>query len=388
MECTLRSIFREHFEAYSRSHRLPSYVHRAAYWLSRCRTIELGGHVSRCPEGHVERAWYNSCHQRCCPQCQALATERWLEAQKARLLDCAHHHLIFTIPHELNELWSFNRAPMAQALFAAVRDTLSELLADPRYLGARPAFVLALHTWGRSLALHPHIHALVADGGLSEAGAWVQPRRSHFLPARVVMILFRGKLLAAVRRALEGAQLRLPPRLSAERFGSLLNRLGRAKWNVHLRTRYAHGAGVAAYLARYLRGGALKNSQLVEVSRARIGFRYTPHRDEDDVATGSVLMHLSPDQFFARYLPHVPSPGLHSVRAYGLYAHTQRQRLDRARQHLGQAPVVEPPAPLSAQAFLARFANAFIGTHCPRCGRALIELPLPTHATGPPPLLH
>ena len=111
-----------------------------------------------------------SCHQRCCPQCQALATERWLQAQKARLLDCAHHHLIFTIPHELNELWSFNRAPMAQSLFAAVRDTLSELLADPRYLGARPAFVLAPHTWGRSLALHPHIHALVLSGGLFHRG--------------------------------------------------------------------------------------------------------------------------------------------------------------------------------------------------------------------------
>ena len=237
MECTLRSVFRQHFADYAQRHRLPLYLHRAAYWLSRCRRIEPGGHISRCPEGHVERAWYNSCNQRCCPQCQAIATERRLEAQKARLLACAHHHLIFTIPHELKELWSFNRAPMAKLLFGAVRDTLTELLADPKYLGARPAFLLTLHTWGRSLALHPHIHALVADGGLSESGDWVRPRRSHFLPARVVMMVFRGKLLARLRRALDEAKLQRSPRQSPERFTSLLNKLGRVKWNVHLRTR-------------------------------------------------------------------------------------------------------------------------------------------------------
>src|SRR3990172_8255016 len=228
MECTLGSIFRHHFAGYAQRHRLPLYLHRAAYWLSRCRTLEMGGHIKRCPEGHVEHASYNSCHQRYCPQCQGLATERWLQAQKSRLLACAHHHLIFTIPHELNALWMFNRAPMAagrfagggglkgkkgrllacahhhliftiphelnalwmfnrapmaQVLFAAVRDTLTELLADPKYLGARAAFLLALHTRGRSLVLHPHIHALVADGGLTEAGIWVQPPRSHFLPS-------------------------------------------------------------------------------------------------------------------------------------------------------------------------------------------------------------
>ena len=168
MDCSIGSIFRRHFSDYAQRHRQPLYVHRAAYWLSHCRTRDLGGHINRCPEGHVEHASYNSCHQRYCPQCQGLATERWLQSQKSRLLACAHHHLIFTIPHELNPLWTFNRAAMARLLFAAVRDTLTELLEDTKYLGARPAFLLALHTWGRSLVLHPHVHALVADGGLSK----------------------------------------------------------------------------------------------------------------------------------------------------------------------------------------------------------------------------
>ena len=111
-----------------------------------------------------------------------------------------------------------------------------------------PGFILALHTWGRSLQLHPHIHCLITDGGMQN-GAWHRPRGSCFLPARVVMALFRGKLLAALRSALADGTLRLPPDLSAEGCRSLLNQLGRVKWNVHLQQRYEHGQGVLTYLA-------------------------------------------------------------------------------------------------------------------------------------------
>jgi hypothetical protein len=90
---------------------------------------------------------------------------------------------------------------------------------------------------------------LAAAGGFTAEGTWVTPRRSHFLPARVLMLLFRGKFLAMLRHGIERRSLRLPPDLSRERCVSLLNRLGRKQWNVHIQDRYAHGAGVAAYLA-------------------------------------------------------------------------------------------------------------------------------------------
>ncbi|MGH8703567.1 MAG: IS91 family transposase [Burkholderiales bacterium] len=387
MECTLRGIFQEHFEEYARRHRVPAYVHRAAYWIARCRTAELGGHVRRCPEGHVERAFYNSCHQRVCPQCQALEVERWLERARARLLACAHHHLIFTIPHELNALWCWNRAAMAKLLFGVVRAVLFELLGDSRYLGATPAFLAALHTWGRSLALHPHVHVLAADGGLSADGAWVTPRRSHFLPARVLMLVFRGKFLAALREAIERRGLRIPADTSRERLSSLLNRLGRKKWNVHIRARYAHGAGVAAYLARYLKGGPLKNTQLLGADEGRVSFRYRPHRDEEDGGAEPIVMTLAPEAFLARYLQHVPPPRLQAVRGYGLYGSRAGERLDRARAALGQAPA-EAPQVLRVEDFLARFRHTATDSRCPRCGSLLFYVPLIAHGPAPPRLLH
>jgi Putative transposase/Transposase zinc-binding domain len=387
MECTLRGIFQQHFEVYAKQRKLPLYVHRAAYWISSCRTAALGGHVRRCPAGHIERAFYNSCHQRGCPQCQAMASETWLARQRARLLSCEHHHLIFTIPHELNALWRWNRAAMAKLLFGAVREALFELLGDPKYLGATPAFLAALHTWGRSLSLHPHVHVLIADGGLDDTGTWVRPRRSHFLPARVLMILFRGKLLAAQREAIERGRLHLPPDLSRERFSSLLNRLGRVKWNVHIRARYAHGEGVAAYLARYLKGGALKNTQLVAADASCVRFRYTPHRDENDGGSQPVLMTLSPEAFLERYLTHIAPPRLQCVRGYGLYGQRQGKALDAARATLGQTPL-EEPEPLSAAKFLARFDQTPQAARCPRCAAMLLFVSALPHGTGPPPPRH
>jgi hypothetical protein len=387
MECTLRGIFQEHFEAYGQRRGLPLYVHRAAYWIARCRTAALGGHVRRCPAGHVERAFYNSCHQRGCPQCQAMATEQWLSRQRARLLACAHHHLIFTIAHELNALWRWNRAAMAQLLFDAVRAVLAELLGDPRYLGAKPAFLLALHTWGRSLSLHPHVHVLAADGGLDDNGAWVRPRRSHFLPARVLMLLFRGKFLAMLREGIERDRLRLPPDLSRERCMTMFNRLGRKKWNVHIRARYAHGEGVAAYLARYLKGGALKNTQLVTADERCVRFRYTPHQDEEDGGGEPMVMTLSPEAFLERYLTHIAPPRLQSVRGYGLYGPRPGQALDAARAALGQAPVEEPEA-LSAPRFLAQFAQTPQAGRCPRCDSILVFASILAHGTAPPPPRH
>jgi hypothetical protein len=160
--------------------------------------------------------------------------ERWLEFQKARLLAGPHRHLIFTLPHELNALWQWNGSVMGERLFQAVRTTLLELTGDARYLGALPGFLCALHTWGCSLALHPHVHCLITEGGLDAAGHWQAPRKGCFLPARVVMALFRGKYLAALEQAWEAGEWRLPAGETPQRLRNLLNKLGRKKWNVRV----------------------------------------------------------------------------------------------------------------------------------------------------------
>ena len=189
-----------------------------------CRTAALGGHVQACPDGHMSRIWYNSCRHRSCPQCAYLQTERWLTLQQARLLACDHYHVICTIPHDLNALWLGNVPLMTTLLFQTVRATLDTLLGDPQYLGAQPGIIAALHTWGQTLVLHPHVHCLVTGGGITPDGQWVAVRNGFLLPVRVVMAVFRGKVLAALRTAWERGDLQLPAALRPQPFLTLLTR--------------------------------------------------------------------------------------------------------------------------------------------------------------------
>src|SRR6266498_3225123 len=152
---TLQQILQMGYTAYACKHRLPDYVRRAVWAILVCRTAVLGGHVQVCPEGHLERIWYNSCRHRMCPPCAWVQVERWLAKQTGRLLGGEHYHVIFTIPHELHALWLANVDVMSGLLFASVHDTLLELLGDAKYLGARPGIIATLHTWTQTLVLHP-----------------------------------------------------------------------------------------------------------------------------------------------------------------------------------------------------------------------------------------
>ena len=369
---TIQQVFQHSFEAYREQHRLPVHLIKAGQALMNCRTATLGGHVQRCPDGHVQRVWYNSCKHRSCPSCHAIQGERWLQGERDRLLAYRHHHVIFTFPHQLIPLWQWNSDAFTPVLFEAVRATLLELTANERWLGAQPGFLLTLHSWGRSLALHPHIHCLITDGGLDAQGQWRTPKRSCFLPAQVVMQRFRGKLLAALGEALAAGQWTVPPGESLTRVQNVLNKLGRRKWNVHFRTRYDHGQGVATYWARYVRGGPLKNSQLRQVTATHVCYRFYAHQDNPDgrkyTPTEWTLTH---EAFIQRYLPHIPVPGRQLVRHYGLYANGQRARLGQARTRHGQPPL-KPTAVLDWQTYYERWRGPAAATTCPVCGQRLV----------------
>jgi hypothetical protein len=385
---TLQTIFQDAFPAYEQRHALPAHVRRAAHALMQCRTAALGGHVQACPDGHMSRIWYNSCRHRSCPQCAYLQTERWLVQPQTRLLACDHYHVIFTLPHELNPLWLANVPRMTTLLFQAVRDTLGTLLADPKYLGAQPGILMALHTWSQTLVLHPHVHCLVTGGGLTPTGSWVAVRNGFLLPARVVMAVFRGKMVAAIRQTLACGALALPEPLRPQQLLNLLNRLGhptKTKWNVRIMERYRHGAGVVTYLARYLRGGPLKNGRLVAYDGDCVTFTYRARQEEADAGPASPQqMTLPVAAFLQRWLLHVPVPQTRVVRSYGLYHHAHTEALAHCRAALGQPPV-EPPPALDWQTVCAQRGEAH-PERCPTCGQPLVCTGVIPRGGAPPRL--
>lgn len=359
---TLRDIFALGFEMYARERKLPYRSHEAASAIMQCRTAALGGHVQACANGHFNGIQYNSCRHRSCPRCNERAKTQWADAHAARLLACDHYHVIFTLPHELLELWGHNRALMADLLFAAASDTLLSLLGDERHLGAKPGIVASLHTWGRTLSRHPHLHCLVTGGGLDDTGVWQGVRRGFLLPVKVLAAVYRGKLLASLWTALHEEVLALPEGTSPQDVEALLRAVGRKTFNVRIQERYSHGRGVMVYLGRYVKGGPISDRRLLDVSAESVRFRYQDHRDGKQKT-----MTLRTDDFIDRVLWHVPEKGRHTTRHYGLYGHKARALRSRCREQLGQAAESPKPEPVDWQRYLERQGHAE-QARCRQCG--------------------
>ena len=186
--------FLERFKAVLNYQQLKAY--RA---VKRCRTAALGGHRDKCEDCTYEAPFsYNSCRSRCCPKCQAQARKRWLQIQQRDLLNTNYFHVVFTLPHELNPLALTSRRPLLDLLFDASSQTLLEVAADPKRLGAEIGFLSILHTWGSNLLPHYHIHAVVPGGGLSaDHQRWIHTSHPMFLlPVPVLRTVFRKKFLA------------------------------------------------------------------------------------------------------------------------------------------------------------------------------------------------
>jgi hypothetical protein len=326
---SVRGVIRRFYVSFAKTQRLRADVQRAAHRILQCGTAAMGAHVRRCDCGHTRQIRYNSCRHRCCPSCSGGRRAAWLDQVARELLPCDHVHVVFTVPQSLNRFWQFNRVLFANVLMQAARESLLQLLADPKYLGAQPGILSALHTWGRNLSVHPHVHCLVTAGGIDKEGRFLRQQRKTLLPARVLMIVFRGRLRALLHSALVSGDLNLPSGMTRANTITLLNRLGRETWNVRIQERYPHGVSVAGYLARYIAGGPMSDRSLHSVTESRVAFRYRDYRDRQ-----TKTMRLSPDDFLKRWFEHVPPRGLRTIRRSGLYANCHA---DLRQQIRGQA---------------------------------------------------
>lgn len=342
----------------------------AATQLRDCRTSNMGGHINSCPRGHEHQIAYNSCRHRLCSKCNGLPRERWLNKWKQKLLPVPHHHIVFTTPHELLGLWLYNKARFANTLFLAATQTLSELLADPKYLGAKPGILATLHTWSQTLVGHVHLHVLVTAGGLDGQGQWQVPKKDCLLPRKVLMIKFRGKLRWLLLRQLEQGELKVPKGTSVAYWRSQLHRVGRVVWNVKLFDRYAHGGGVATYLAQYMRGGPIGTHRLRNLQGDHIQFAYrlpTKHLAKPKHS----LMRLHAIEFLARLLEHTPPRGFQTVRGYGLYSGNQHSRIAQAHAALGSRQLDDEVKELTWQQYLEQLGDAGECGRCSVCGEPL-----------------
>jgi hypothetical protein len=363
---TLAEVLREHWPGYARAHRprLAAPHYRAVRRVLACRTAEMGGRLYRCGDCRKQHFAYHSCNHRNCPQCGALDQQIWSAKQEARLLPVPYFMVTFTLASELRSLARAHPKVLYNLMLRESAATLSDVIAT-KTKGGRAGFTSVLHTWGRQMQQHPHVHLIVPAIALDAEGKnLIHPTKDSFLVHfRPLADRFRSRL----HQALKEQHPLLYAKLSADARRALAPS---TRWNVQLQ-HAGRGHAALRYLARYVQRSAFHPKRLLGYDPAgNILLRWT----SSDTGRTAV-MRLHPHEFIRRWLLHVLPKGFTRVRHYGFLSSAATRTRLKIRLLLGELGEPLPKLPE-----LDPFP-------CPQCGGVLHfvrEIPRLTPARGPP----
>ena len=347
--------------------------------LQQCRTPAMGGHLWHCHECGHEHISYNSCRNRHCPKCNGLRKLQWVEARKAEAMPGGYAHMVFTLPHDLNDLCHEYPGQIYNLLFKAAWETLKTFAADGKHLGARTGMVAVLHTWGQNLMLHPHIHCLVPMGGLTRQGRWKQARsQGKFLfPVKAMSKIFRGKFTDALYSLEQKGDIKLKQPINLGQ--KHLHPLYRRKWVVYAKRPVAGGEKAVEYIGRYAPRIAIANSRIKYVTDEKVVFSWVDYRHSK-----TATMELKGTEFLKRFVEHILPQGFVKIRHYGILSNRLKNMALDAAYHWenGQRPKKLPAMPWFELMQVMYGKDPLL---CPRCKKARLSMIaiLPPKRAGP-----
>lgn len=379
----IQQVFLSAYQEFSSSGAPQSDVQRrAAHAIMRCKSGKLGCNRSFCPDcGHLQ-THNNSCRNRSCPNCQAVQKELWVDRRRAEVIDAPYFHVVFTLPHELNPLIYANQKALYGLFHRCCAETLLELCADKKYLGAQPGIIQVLHTWNQEMLCHVHMHCILSGGGLTRDGRIRKSRGSFFLPVFVLRDKFRGKYLALLDRLYKDGSLALPDLCAAFRepsgWQAFRDGLYRRDWCPFIKETFNGFGNAIEYLGRYTHKIAISNSRVLSVTGKEVTFSargLKPGDPKRTITTGSC-------EFIRRFLIHVLPQGFQKIRYYGFLNNRTKSR------NLKLIFTIQ-----GHQSFKARFTGMSMAqlvlavwkkdiTRCPVCGFAGMRPVGRTYASG------
>lgn len=348
----LAEIFRRYGPAYREkfANRLLPSQRLTMQAVERCRTEALGGHIYFCDDCEASQYSYHSCKNRHCPKCQNDTAEQWLEKQQAFLLPVPYFMVTFTLPAALRALALHYQQRVYNLLFRTSAAALQQLAQDPRFIGGQIGMMGVLHTWGRNLAYHPHVHYLVPGGGLSPDGqSWLTSHHNILVHVKPLSSLFRAKFRDALKKA------NLFDLVPAETWSQ--------PWVVHSKP-VGTGHNALKYLAPYVFRVAISNNRILKVENDQVTFRY-----KDTATSKTKFCTLAAEEFIRRFLQHVLPKGFVKVRYYGLFSPTKREQLDQIRLGLLIQAVASPTTIETGPPEKSPQPSGSLS--CPQCGRPM-----------------
>lgn len=314
----IRQIWELSYEDYCASGHYQSEVQqKASRAILNCKTGKLGMNVSVCPDcGHTE-FHNNSCRDRNCPNCQAVKKELWVDARRSEVISAPYFHVVFTLPHELNPLIYCNQKLLYGLFHRCCAQTLLELSADPRYLGAVPGIIQVLHTWDQELNYHVHMHCIISGGGLTKDHKIRMSRCSFFIPVHVLRDKFKGKFLSELNRLYQDRSLSFSASCrklaNSYEWSAFRDKLYKKDWCPFIKETFNGFGNAIEYLGRYTHKIAIANSRLLSITDTQVSFSA---RAKTPGYPRRVIV-LTHEEFIRRFLMHVLPSGFQKIRYYG-----------------------------------------------------------------------
>jgi len=333
---TVQDIFLRFYPRYLDKYTPSPQQSKVANCIINCKTGAYGANVSMCEDyGHLQ-IHYNSCRNRCCPRCQALPKEKWMDKRREDVLEAPYFHVVFTVPQELNPLIYSNQQLLYDAMYHCVSETINELTSDTKHLGAKVGYICVLHTWGSEMNFHPHIHVILLGGGLTVKNQWRDKGEEFFLPVKVMSKLFHGKYIAELKSLYEAKKLQFHGSSEKYRnryaFKELLNICYNKDWVPHCKKTFNGAQSVINYLGKYTHRIAISNHRIIRMDEDTVTYYVKDYREEGKWKEFTI----SGIEFIRRFLMHVPPKRFVRIRHYGLLCtRTKTRHLTLCRNLLG-----------------------------------------------------
>lgn len=332
----LADVFNAHAKTYCERYKIPLQQHKVINSIKQCRTAALGGHIQECDHCGISAPRYNSCRNRHCPKCQSLAKAKWLAAKENELLPVEYFHVVFTLPHELNELAQFNDKLIYRLLFQSGWHAISTLGRDSKRYNGEMGMLAILHTWGQNLGKHIHIHCVVPGGAWQhQSQQWKSAKKGFLFPVRALSRIFKGKYVSLLRELFDSDALKFNPKSEVinhkRQVSSFLTSLMKKDWVVYSKKPFDGVKSVLNYLGRYTHRVAISNDRILESNHDNVKFRWRDYARANKIKT----MTLEPSEFIRRFLSHTLPKGFTRIRSFGFLANKcKKEKISNIRKSI------------------------------------------------------
>lgn len=339
----IKDIFKEYWpefkEVYSTQLTRPGLVETIENFIG-CHDFDNGFLFFECPTCNEFYMVGFSCHSRMCPSCGKKYRDQRTIKVSEKCLEVPHRQFVFTIPYQLRIYFRLHRKPLLNILFKSVDEAFNCLLKNHAPIAykkekRRLGHIDFLHTFGRDMKWHPHIHVLIAERYLNIFG---ELKKFDYFSFDFLRIAFRNCLFHNIYNFYKNNR----PKKEQQEIYLLLKQL-KEKYPLGY---YVYGqkfnkqsyttrdiVQLTNYIARYASHPPLSERRIIKLDTVNhtVTWFYDPHEDDniedESQKTGRVYVTEPVFEFMKKIVLHIADKGFQQIRYYGFYSNKFKNKI-------------------------------------------------------------